>query len=327
MWLMGSSIGFLLVGRLSDLFGRRWFIVGSSFLGAVGSIIGCFGSNTTVLVAASICNSVAAAAQLSFGFVIGELVPTRLRAPWFVATLLGPFVTAPISAAVPSYVLLDGTSRRRWNCGVGFGCAFVSTWVYFLCYFPPSCKQLNVGGGTKLQMAKTVDIVGILLFVSGCVLTMLGFSWVGAEYQWRSKEVRGTIIGGFASYFLFFIYALMPPKLFKNRYYFALATNALFASMTYFILYVSWPIVVAKVFGGNSYYISWQIGMLGILFLIGMAIAGISIANGTRTKSHCLMAASVAVVFVGCLSTMKTDRYAQITASAGLLSFGESRII
>ncbi|GJC85680.1 trichothecene efflux pump tri12 [Colletotrichum liriopes] len=81
MWLMGSSIGFLIVGRLSDLYGRRYFIVGTSFLGVIGSILGCFGGSTSVLMAANILNGIAAAAQMSFGFVIGELVPTRWRAP------------------------------------------------------------------------------------------------------------------------------------------------------------------------------------------------------------------------------------------------------
>ncbi|GKT95181.1 trichothecene efflux pump [Colletotrichum tofieldiae] len=111
-------------------------------------------------------------------------------------------------------------------------------------------------------MAKNLDVVGILLFVSGCVLTMLGLSWVGAEYQWESEEVLGMLLGGSASFAMFFVYALMPPKLFKNRYYFALVTNALFASMTYSVLYVFWPTVVAKVFGGNSYYVAWQTSML-----------------------------------------------------------------
>ncbi|GJC85681.1 hypothetical protein ColLi_08519 [Colletotrichum liriopes] len=113
----------------------------------------------------------------------------------------------------------------------------------------------------------------------------------------------------------------MPPKLFKNRYYFALITNALFASMTYSVLYVFWPTVVAKVFGGNSYYVAWQTSMVSTLFLIGMAIGGICIANVPRIRSQSLIAASVAVVFLGCLGSMKTDRYAQITASAGLLCF------
>ncbi|GKT95182.1 trichothecene efflux pump [Colletotrichum tofieldiae] len=81
MWLMGSSIGFLLVGRLSDLYGRRYFIVGTSFLGVIGSILGCFGGSTSVLMAANVLSGIAAAAQMSFGFVIGELVPTKWRAP------------------------------------------------------------------------------------------------------------------------------------------------------------------------------------------------------------------------------------------------------
>ncbi|KAK1720577.1 major facilitator superfamily domain-containing protein [Colletotrichum lupini] len=77
---MGSSIGFLLLGRLSDLYGRRHFIVGTSLLGVVGCLLGSFAVNAEMLIAANICNGMAAAAQLPLGVAVAELVPNKDRA-------------------------------------------------------------------------------------------------------------------------------------------------------------------------------------------------------------------------------------------------------
>lgn len=39
-WTTGFAVAFTLVGRLSDIFGRRWFFIGSSVLAVIGNIIG-----------------------------------------------------------------------------------------------------------------------------------------------------------------------------------------------------------------------------------------------------------------------------------------------
>ncbi|KAK2064943.1 hypothetical protein LY76DRAFT_622259 [Colletotrichum caudatum] len=182
IWLVGSSIGFLIVGRLSDLYGRRWLIINTSLLGFIGTCLGYAGGSIGILIASNIFNGVAAAARLSFGFVI-------------VATLLGPFVAALINTVIMSHGLHDSDSRWRWHYNLEMGCAFISTCLYFRCYYPPSWKQLNVGGGTRLQSAKNLDIVGIFLFAS-------------AENQWGNRKVVMTLLGAFMWFLWFFVYAL-----------------------------------------------------------------------------------------------------------------------
>jgi len=44
------AVGLLLVGRLSDLFGRRWFFVVGTFLGVLGGIIGATAKTIPVLI-------------------------------------------------------------------------------------------------------------------------------------------------------------------------------------------------------------------------------------------------------------------------------------
>ena len=76
-----SSVGFTLVGRLSDIFGRRYFFAGCSAFGTIGCIIGCTANSINQLIAASVFLGLAAAGQISFNYVLGELVPVRHRFP------------------------------------------------------------------------------------------------------------------------------------------------------------------------------------------------------------------------------------------------------
>lgn len=92
VWTLGSAIGFLLVGRLSDIFGRKWMVMGTTGLGLIGCIIGCTAKSINTLIAANLCNGLGAAGQLSFGIVLGELVPNKQR---------GPIVTLVFLSSMP----------------------------------------------------------------------------------------------------------------------------------------------------------------------------------------------------------------------------------
>jgi MFS family permease len=119
-WTLGSGIGFLLVGRLSDIFGRKWMVccclnkvpscqansyyqvLGCQVLGTIGCIVGATAPNINALIGANLCNGIAAAGQLSFGIIIGELVPNKLRG----AAIALIFLSSMPFAGKASHVLL-----------------------------------------------------------------------------------------------------------------------------------------------------------------------------------------------------------------------------
>lgn len=76
-----SSVGFLIFGRLSDIFGRKYLVIAFQVLGLIGCIVGATAQSINVLIGSNLLNGIAAAGQLSFGIIIGELVPNKLRGP------------------------------------------------------------------------------------------------------------------------------------------------------------------------------------------------------------------------------------------------------
>lgn len=179
VWTLGSCIGFLLFGRISDIFGRRDVVLGTQVLGLIGCIIGSCAKSVEALIAANACNGVAAAGQLSFGIVLGELVPNRMRGPIVVLVFLssGPFaVFGPIFARL----FIENTSSRwRWSYYLGDIFSVLTLLLYFFFYHPPTYDQLHVHGKSKRQQVKELDFVGIFLFVAGCVLFLVGLSVSG----------------------------------------------------------------------------------------------------------------------------------------------------
>ena len=66
--------------------------MGSTGLGLIGCIVGCTAKSVNALIGANLCNGIAAAGQLSFGIVLGELVPNKMR---------GPIVTLVFASSAP----------------------------------------------------------------------------------------------------------------------------------------------------------------------------------------------------------------------------------
>jgi hypothetical protein len=66
--------------------------MGTNVLSLLGCITGATAKNIDTLVGANLMNGIAAAGQLSFGIILGELVPNKQR---------GPIVTLVFSSSMP----------------------------------------------------------------------------------------------------------------------------------------------------------------------------------------------------------------------------------
>lgn len=78
-YLLTTSIGLIIVGRITDIFGRRWFFIIGNAVGILGSIVCATAPNIPALIAGETLIGMAASVQLSYAFVVGEIVPTKWR--------------------------------------------------------------------------------------------------------------------------------------------------------------------------------------------------------------------------------------------------------
>lgn len=345
IWTMGSSIGFLLVGRLSDLFGRKWMVMSTTALSLIGCILGGTAKNVTMLIVANGCNGIGAAGQLSFGIVLGELVPNKQRGPIVTLVFLSSLPFAVFGPVIARSFINNTEPGWRVSYYMGIGLNVITLVLYQFLYHPPTFKQLHVGK-TRLQQAAELDWIGIFLWIAGCVLFLIGLSWGGTTYPWKSAEVLCTLLIGIATIAGFFCYGmltcsllsiahrpltifpegffcrvqpLMPPRMFKNWGFNGVITVATVASMVYYSMTVLWPTIIGSVYTTDSMQIGWQSSVVGGGVLLGQSFAGFGLSYLPKVKWQTVTASLVMLVFASSLGSLDRDRWAE-TIAFGVLA-------
>lgn len=196
VWALSSSVAYTIIGRLSDIFGRRWFFITFNALGLIGAIVGATATKVNTLIAASTLNGFASAGQLSFPIFIAELVPNRARGPVNSAIT---FTTLPFGVFGPVIArsLIENTEQGwRWSFYLCIIVSSITVLFFVFFYWPPTYDHLHVNGKPQLEQIKTIDYVGVVLFSVGLGLFLIGISWGGSLYPWNSAQVIATIVVG-----------------------------------------------------------------------------------------------------------------------------------
>lgn len=109
-----QSVCCLLVGRLTDLFGRRYFILGGNALGLIGCIIAARANSIDVLIGANVLIGIGATVQAAIAYVVGELVPMKHRYLAVGILYIGSIPGAAMGPAVASAFVLHTSAGWRW---------------------------------------------------------------------------------------------------------------------------------------------------------------------------------------------------------------------
>lgn len=194
-------------------------------MAALGTIVSTRATSVPMLIAGAAIKGVAAPTQLSVYYAISELVPMNLR---YIVNGAVYVFQVPASATAPliaqSFVTQSAIGWRGFfyiltgaNCVPGL--------LYFFFYFPPDFKDKHGSAEQKKEWVKHFDYLGVLLYSAGLVLFLLGLSWGGGVFPWKSAAVISALVIGalcLISFFLWEAYApllepLIPIHLFKNR--------------------------------------------------------------------------------------------------------------
>ena len=140
--LCGGAVFFLMVGQLSDIFGRRWFFIFGSALALLGSIIGATAKNVNTLIVAELFIGIAVAFQQSFFWVVAEIVPMKYRylANGYCYVMTTP--TSPLAARVAfTFQTYPGQWRNSFYFLIAINTTSVLAWYFFYRKWSPSCRE------------------------------------------------------------------------------------------------------------------------------------------------------------------------------------------
>ena len=281
-YTLGLSVGFLVVGRFSDIFGRRYFFVGGNALGMIGAIIGATAQHVNTLVGANVLNGLAGAVQISFAAAIAELVPNKHRPVWVASIFFSSFQFACFGPVIAQSFVVGTAASWRWSYYINIIVAGLASLTLLLFYHPPDFQLLHKNR-SKMQQVKRQDAVGFVLFTGGLILFIMGLNWGGTLYPWDSGHVIATIIVGFLALVVFVLYdaylhkgdPLLPTHLFRSKGYLAMIITAMVGSCVYYSMNVLWPQQIAFLFGGTATHRGWLACVVGSGALIGQVIGGV----------------------------------------------------
>ena len=140
------AIGLTFVGRLSDIFGRRWFFIGGAFVAMIGAIVAGTAQSIPTLIGGETLIGLGASTQLSFPFAMGELVPMKHRFLGNAILYLSCFPFSGFGPAVANAVVLH--SPAGWRTGYYLLVAIDG--VSLLCYVC-FCKSTSYSDTTSVS--------------------------------------------------------------------------------------------------------------------------------------------------------------------------------
>ncbi|KAF5511964.1 Trichothecene efflux pump TRI12 [Colletotrichum aenigma] len=249
-WTLGASILVSVGGRLSDIFGRRYFMMTGAAVSIVGTLVGATARSINQMIVSGALFGIGSGFQELCYACVQECVPNRHR----VKAVGGLDVSLALAFTSPlvSYAFIAhqdiGWRGAYWYLFAFHCAAFV---LLFLFYRPPDFEMKHRRDGkTRLQLLAQLDYVGVFLFMAGGVLFLLGINFGGRTYPWTHPGTIAPIVLGVCCFvgvgvwdaFAELEYPLFPPKLFRRVREFDMVMVVCFVGgMLYYSMNVLWP--------------------------------------------------------------------------------------
>ncbi|KAI0409938.1 fungal trichothecene efflux pump [Xylaria palmicola] len=308
---LALSFTYTILGRLSDLFGRRWFFIIGNLVALVGIIVCSTAKNVNTLIVGSTIYGIGETVQLSFNVAIGELVPNKYRP----AVLSFIFATsapiAGIGSVISRAIYENPRLGWRWTYHINTIVVAVAVVLLFFFYHPPTFDLLHERK-TKRQILQQLDYVGSFLWIAGLTLFLIGISVGGTVYPWKSATTLSTIVVGGVLLIILFVYEsyanleypAIPVKFFRNRGFISLVACATVATMFYYSAVLLWPQQVRSLFTSDIYYGGWLSATVPSATAIGQVVGGFFLRGKINVRYWMIFSTFAMVGFVGSLAAL-----------------------
>lgn len=211
-YLAASTITVPIVGRLTDLFGRKIFYLAGLILFLVGSLATGLSESMNQLIAFRALQGMGGGVLLSLAFVVvGDLFPPaeRGRVQGIVAGVFG--LASVVGPTLGGFI----TDTLSWSWIFFINLPIGAILIFLIIGFFPSI--------TPKGEDQRIDYAGILALILTVVPLMIALSTGGVDYSWTSPVIIGMLALSALSAIVFVYVELhtenpiMPPSIYKNR--------------------------------------------------------------------------------------------------------------
>jgi EmrB/QacA subfamily drug resistance transporter len=230
-YILASMTLIPIVGKLSDLFGRKWFLLAGTVLFLLGSMLA--GASQTInqlIIFRGLQGLGAGMGMALIATVMADLFPPEERAKWGglfgavygISSLLGPSLGGWLAEHGPLMgSLVTETSRWRWVFYINLPIGIIA--VIALVIFLPATGSAATDGQPKRATFRNIDVLGALLCAAATICLILGLTWGGEQPgTWTSPSVLAMLAIGSVLLILFLAAErkarepILPLDLFRN---------------------------------------------------------------------------------------------------------------
>ena len=307
-YLLAETTVIPIIGKLSDQFGRKWFLIAGVVIFLIGSMLSGTSQTMNALILFRGLQGVGAGFLFALIFtLVGDIFTPAERARWQ-GLFSGVFALASVIGPTLGGWITDNTSWR-WVFYVNLPLGVIALILIF--FKLPANISLRSTQYRGAAAFRRIDFVGAVTAAGGTVCLLLGLTWGGQTYPWNSGQVIGILVAAvvlFAGFFvnelLFAVEPILPLDLFKNQVFAAGAMLSLTVGMALFAVVIYLPLFIQGVLGQSATNSGAIITPLTLTMAIGAAIVGQIVYKLGRYQAISILGALILTFGVYLLTRM-----------------------
>lgn len=317
VYLLATTIVVPIVGKLSDLYGRKPFLLAGVLIFIGGSAL-CGAAHTmTQLVLFRGLQGIGGGFSQAMAFTtIADLFPPSRRGR--VSGMLGGvFGLASVTGPAVGGFLTDGPGWR-W-------CFYVNVPIGALAF---AILLFGFPHLVKRRKEHRIDWLGALTLVLSMVPILLALEWGGRTYPWRSPMVLALSAFGLAMFVLFLVVemrapeAIMPPRLFRDRIIGNTAFAAMLIAVAMFGATLFIPLFIQSVIGASATRSGAVLTPMMTTMVLASGYAGFYVTQKGKYKTMSVFGLVCATVGLFMLSQAGTTSYTSVIIAMVILGIG-----
>ena len=305
-YMLASTTSIPIMGKLSDMYGRKWVLVGGVVIFLIGSAMSGVSQDMIQLILSRGIQGLGAGSIIANSYaVVGDVFPPAQRGKWM-GVVGAVFALAIVAGPLAGGYLTDHLSWR---------------WIFFV-NIPIGLVALAVILAGMVNVRPTqarfgVDYRGVTFLIATVVPLLLALTWAGKEFPWDSPQILGLFVFSGAMAMVLLIAErraaepIIPGFLFANPIFTVgvIATFLTAVSMYAGIMFI--PLFVQGVIGSSATNAGLTLIPAMLSAVISAVIAGQIISRTGRYRF--LAIGGVSLMAIGIYLFTRLDAHSSST--------------